>query len=96
MGKGAAEPPTAPEPAPKADSARVEWLVGGMHCPSCAALIEETLVRDPGVHRATVDLADARASVTYDGTTLSVADLCAAGAGAGHTARPLASGDPDS
>ncbi len=63
-----------------------------MHCQSCVALIEETLGRDPAVHRITVDLDAARASVSFDGSALSVDDLCTAVAGVGYRAIPLSSG----
>jgi len=52
-----------PEPGPTR-SATVELVVGGMHCQSCAELIEETLTGDPAVRHATVDLDAARAAVT--------------------------------
>ncbi len=82
-----------PEPARSGDFRTVELLVGGMHCQSCAALIEETLTGDLSVEHAKVDLEGARASVTYDPTTLTVGDLCAAVTGIGYTATPLAPGD---
>jgi copper chaperone CopZ len=41
-----------------------------------------------------VDLATARASVTYDPEALSVDDLCGVVAAAGYEAAPLASGSP--
>jgi len=64
-----------------------------MHCQSCAARITETLIGDPAVHEAVVDLDTARASVTYDPTTLTTAQLCAAVAGAGYHATPATPGD---
>jgi Cu+-exporting ATPase len=60
-----------------------------MHCQSCVALIQETLIRDPAVHSAAVDLDTARASVVFDGSSLSVEDLCAAVVGVGYSASPL-------
>jgi len=68
--------------------------VVGMHCQSCAALIEETLVRDPGIHRAVVDLDAGRASVVYDPGTVSVSAVCAAVVGVGYAAVPVPAGDP--
>ena len=73
--------------------AEVELQVGGMHCQSCAALIEETLRDDPGVHSARVELDAARASVTFDRASLSIDDLCAAVASLGYRATPLSPGD---
>ena len=73
-------------------SSEVELAVSGMHCPSCVALIEETLGRDPAVLGVAVDLDAARARVRFDGTALSVDDLCTAVAGVGYGATPLSSG----
>lgn len=67
-----------------------------MHCSACAALIEERLVRDPGVRRAAVDLDAGRASVAYDPGAITVDDLCAAVTGAGYAATPLPTTDPAS
>ena len=62
--------------------------VEGMHCGSCSALIEETLVEDLGVAGAHVDLAEGQATVTFDPSVHSVADLCDAVAAAGYRAVP--------
>jgi copper chaperone CopZ len=82
-----------PEFTPTSDTASVELAVLGMHCRSCALLIEETLLAEPGVHEATVDLDGARAAVSFGPSMTSVEALCAAVAGAGYQATPLASGD---
>jgi copper chaperone CopZ len=74
----------------------VELDVAGMHCQSCAALIEETLARDQGVARVTVDLDHGRASVAFDRGAISVDELCATVTGAGYTATPIASPNPTS
>ncbi len=95
MGTDALEPGSSPAP-PPANSTTIGLVVGGMHCQSCAALIEETLVRDHRVQRAEVDLDAARALVAFDASRLSVDDLCAVVVSAGYTAVPLASGDPAS
>ncbi len=63
-------------------------MVEGMHCASCSALIEETLIEDLGVPSAQVDLDSGRATVTYDPGAHTVDDLCAAVAAAGYTAAP--------
>ena len=81
---------------PTGAGAVVELAVTGMHCSSCAALIEETLARDPGVHQAVVDLDAGRASVVYDPGAITVDDLCAAVTEAGYAATPLSSTDPAS
>lgn len=69
-------------------AATVVLEVAGMHCGSCVALIEETLLEDLGVLRARVELESSLATVTYDPTTHSVDDVCAAVAAAGYAARP--------
>jgi copper chaperone CopZ len=74
----------------------VELDVAGMHCQSCAALIEETLARDPRVARATVDLDQGRASVTFDRGAVSVDELCARVTNAGDAATPIAAPNPTS
>ncbi|MGH9172035.1 MAG: heavy-metal-associated domain-containing protein [Acidimicrobiales bacterium] len=63
--------------------------VKGMHCGSCVALIEETLVEDLGVDKAEVDLGSGQATVTFDPARHSVDDLCAAVVAAGYEASPL-------
>jgi P-type Cu+ transporter len=91
MHAGAQGSRSTPEPA-AGGSIEVELAVSGMHCQSCVALIEESLGRDPAVHRVTVDLDGARASVRFDGSALSVDDLCTAVAGVGYRATLLSSG----
>lgn len=88
MEDGVARPTSAPESTSGAGSCTVDLVVGGMHCPSCAALIEETLTGDPAVRSATVDLEAARATVTYDPSRLTVEDVCAAVTGLGYRATP--------
>jgi copper chaperone CopZ len=89
---GTAESSSQPRPDP--GPVTVVLDVVGMHCQSCAALIEETLVRDPGVHRAMVDLDAGRASVVFDPGTVSVSEVCAAVVGVGYGAVPVPAGDP--
>lgn len=66
--------------------ATVNLAIEGMHCGSCSALVEETLVEHPGVLEASVDLEAARAVVRYDGGVLGVADLCGLIDGVGYEA----------
>jgi copper chaperone CopZ len=93
MASDPSEPGSSPRPASADGSTTVELTLGGMHCQSCVALIHDTLIRDPAVHSASVDLDTARASVVFDGSSLSVDDLCAAVVSAGYSATPLASDD---
>ena len=67
----------------------LDITITGMHCPSCAALIEETLGADDGGTEATVDLDSARARVAFDPTVVSPDRLCALVAEAGYQAEPL-------
>lgn len=66
--------------------------IEGMHCSSCASLIEETLLEDLGVTRAEVHLQAGRAVVSYDRTRHTPDDLCDAVAAAGYVARVLEPG----
>jgi len=71
--------PSSAEGAIPSDSALVTvgLEVTGMHCPSCAALIEESLCEQAGVASATVDLDAAHAAVTFDPSAAALDDLCA-------------------
>jgi copper chaperone CopZ len=62
----------------------IDIPIRGMTCASCVATIERGLRRVPGVQTATVDLAAAHASVTYDPTVAQVNDLIQAIAAAGY------------
>jgi copper chaperone CopZ len=53
----------------------VELTVSGMHCASCAALIEEVLTEQRGLLTAHVDLVMNRAEVTFDDTVTELAAL---------------------
>jgi copper chaperone len=60
--------------------------VSGMHCESCAALVEESLVGIPGVTGADVDLVVGVARVEFDTSLASTDDLCGAVAAVGYVA----------
>ncbi|MGH9080205.1 MAG: heavy-metal-associated domain-containing protein [Acidimicrobiales bacterium] len=79
--------PSVPEGA--AGPATAELVVSGMHCESCATLVEEVLAEQDGVGAASVDLAAGRARVEYDSSRLGVDQLIAAIDGAGYPAVPL-------
>ena len=81
------QPADAPSTAgPSSGSTTVELAVEGMHCASCAALIEEVLGEVPAVRSASVDLEAGRASVTFDPSAYSVDDARAAITAAGYQA----------
>jgi copper chaperone CopZ len=69
--------------------ATAELAVSGMHCESCAALVEEVLVEQDGVRAASVDLAAARARIEYDSSRLGVEQLAGAVVRAGYSAAPV-------
>lgn len=60
---------------PSSKSERVSLNISGMHCSSCAAIIERQLKKTPGVTEAHVNFAAEKASVVYDSTTTKVDDL---------------------
>jgi Cu+-exporting ATPase len=66
-----------------------ELHVEGMHCPSCVALIEESLTGQTGVAEAVVDLDAARAVVRYDPRVTGPDALLATIGAAGYTATPV-------
>ncbi len=59
------------------DSARAEFPITGMTCAGCAARIERALRQEPGVVRASVNFATARATVSYDAQATSVNNVLA-------------------
>src|SRR5690606_38873119 len=66
----------------------LELAIEGMTCASCVGRIERALGKVPGVRRVSVNLASERAHVQLlEGTP--AAELLAAVAHAGYTARPL-------
>jgi copper chaperone CopZ len=69
--------------------AQAEIEVDGMHCESCARLIQEVLAEQAGVLDASVDLPGARAHVEYDTSQLGLDQLTGAIAAAGYSATPV-------
>jgi Cu+-exporting ATPase len=60
-----------------------------MHCSACAARIEHALGRVPGVASASVNLATARAFVSYDGSAIRAGELCQTVADVGYSAKAV-------
>ncbi|MFJ3661066.1 heavy metal translocating P-type ATPase [Streptomyces sp. NPDC090119] len=79
--------------APTADESRVELLIGGMTCASCAARVEKKLNRMDGVS-ATVNYATEKAKVSF-GDGVRVADLIAVVEKTGYTAEEPAPPEPE-
>ena len=69
----------------------VELSVTGMHCASCASLIEEVLAEQPGLLAARVDLEAHRASVTYDDGVTDLGTLQETIADLGYGTSPIGS-----
>ncbi|MDK2785075.1 MAG: P-type Cu+ transporter, partial [Bacillota bacterium] len=64
----------------------VELGLGGMSCAACAQRIEKKLASLPGVVRAAVNFAASKASIDYDGTSLTAQDMIRAVADLGYRA----------
>jgi copper-transporting P-type ATPase V len=72
--------------------ARAELLeldVEGMTCGSCAARVQRTLARQPGVSEASVNYATGRATVQLDPQAIDADGLVRAVRGAGYDAAPV-------
>jgi Cu+-exporting ATPase len=86
----------APDGAPPAAPGTIELGLEGMSCAACAARIERALGQVPGVARASVNFAAARAAVAVDGgdggPAATPEALIAAVEEAGYTARLLGPG----
>jgi Cu+-exporting ATPase len=67
-------------------SSRLNLSLTGMHCASCAMLIERSLTTVSGVKQASVNFAAEKASVLFDDQAASTADLIAAVKKAGYGA----------
>ncbi len=70
----------------------VNLALDGMHCASCAGLIERRLTKVPGVQKAHVNYAAEKAAVSFDGSAAGVSDLIAAVKAAGYQAQEIAHG----
>lgn len=67
---------------------KTKLLVTGMHCTSCAGVIEKELAKVEGVRGATVSFATQKASIDHEGGVLSES-LMGAVARAGYKAEPV-------
>ncbi len=76
-----------------ASKTRTSLLISGMHCSSCAAIIERSLKKQSGVLEANVNFAAEKASVVYNPVNVSVNDLIAAVKKSGYEAMPVDQGD---
>jgi Cu2+-exporting ATPase len=87
----AAPAPPAARPAPAAPPAlrRIELSLPAIHCAACITGVERTLLAEPGVAAARVNLTLKRASATVEDAPGAEARLLAALDAAGYEARPL-------
>src|SRR3989339_544360 len=72
----------------------VNLSLGGMHCASCALLIEKSLKKVSGVKQANVNYAAEKARIIFDGNQANLENLIKAVKDAGYSAQ-LASADPE-
>lgn len=61
------------------------FKIKGMHCASCAAMIEKTLKKLPGIERADVNYANESLQIDFDETQVDVKKVMDAVAGLGYT-----------
>src|SRR6202453_5181361 len=89
MSTPTAEPTVAAAPSNGAREV-MELDISGMTCGSCAARVQRTLSRQPGVSEALVNYATGRATVELDPGAVDVEQLAAAVQGIGYGASPAA------
>lgn len=80
---------TSPEKVAGSKNQRVNLSLTGMHCASCANIIERTVKKVPGVQQANVNFAAEKALVTYDENSTNVQQLIAAVEKAGYKAQEV-------
>ncbi len=78
----------------KGNDESINLSLTGMHCASCALLIEKGLKKVSGVKQANVNYAAEKARVIFDSSQASVANLIKAVQDSGYNAE-LASADPE-
>lgn len=74
---------------------QVQLALKGMHCASCAGLIERRLKKVEGVKTANVNFAAEKARVIYDNSLADVKDLITAVEKAGYKAELAGTSDPE-
>ena len=74
---------------------RISLSLFGMHCSSCANIIERSLKKVPGVKQANVNFAAEKASIVYDQSQANTQDLIMAIGKAGYKAELVDSKDGD-
>lgn len=74
---------------------RLQLGLSGMHCTSCAGLIEKALKKVPGVKEASVNFAAEKATITFDEGQAGAEDLIAAVKKTGYAASLLDAKDTE-
>lgn len=74
---------------------QVQLDLGGMHCASCAGLIERKLKKVSGVKNVNVNFAAEKARVLYDNSITNLKELIAAVEKAGYTAKLAGTSNPE-
>lgn len=72
---------------------RISLSISGMHCASCAAIIERTLKKIPGISSASVNFGSEKALVTYDESVINLDSIINAIKKAGYTANLIKDND---
>jgi Cu+-exporting ATPase len=88
------ELPKSPTSTSKKDD-QVNLAITGMHCSSCALLIEKKLKSSPGVKNASVNFAAEKAKVLFDSGSISVDQLIKTVEKTGYKAEVANNADPD-
>lgn len=74
---------------------RVNLSLVGMHCSSCANIIERSLKKVPGVNQANVNFAAEKAQITFDPSKAKMVDLLGAVQKAGYKAEEVDAKDTE-
>lgn len=74
---------------------QASFIISGMHCASCAKVIERSLRKVPGVKEANVNFAAEKARVNFDLGKVTLDDLIAAVKSAGYRAALADNSDPE-
>jgi copper chaperone CopZ len=69
--------------------------IDGMHCHKCEQSIQQSLLALPGVHEVEVDFATGQASVLFDPSAVTVAQLMDSVNAAGYRATGFSQGQAD-
>src|SRR3989344_2452506 len=74
---------------------QISLAVSGMHCVSCARIIEKKLQKVAGVKEANVNFTAEKARIIFDGSKVDTDDLIAAIVSAGYKATVPNTADPE-